>query len=496
MAEAGHPLCELCPLGGAVSVEPSLSAQPHPSPSSESATEGSTTSRGADATQPNPKETLNDTCKDHPMSCMNRDTDCSSVKADGQPFVSEICEPSRALGRPVSLVETSHHQDKMATSANESQTVQCIKPACLPVTRSHSDTLPLVKQEGAPQAPDICRLSCHGRDKTIQEANGSKLVGKQPMQLQRCNLVTTMSQGASSVDSRFLQQLQGHCVCSSTVPATSAKVEQDPKEQTHPLAPCDKALCYSYINHANFEDTFAAYCHPQPIPAPSQLMPRLTASEATAAPPPAATNHLTLPRLISSVSETGLDAKHVLRCCNLNCSWINSLPQPQRHFGEECCSSITSTTRDMGTMTTHKELRDVGVQTGESATPHVFPQVCLADENQGETSCSQTAKSSTDGSKKSGGATKSPVKEVKWDAEGMTWEVYGASVDPEELGLAIQKHLELQIKETASRAAKLSRQNTNTSRQSADTGCRRKRSRMMSSIRPPVCCARTTTAVD
>ncbi|CAF94536.1 unnamed protein product, partial [Tetraodon nigroviridis] len=41
----------------------------------------------------------------------------------------------------------------------------------------------------------------------------------------------------------------------------------------------------------------------------------------------------------------------------------------------------------------------------------------------------------------------SPVKEVKWDAEGMTWEVYGASVDPEELGLAIQRHLELQIRE-------------------------------------------------
>lgn len=87
------------------------------------------------------------------------------------------------------------------------------------------------------------------------------------------------------------------------------------------------------------------------------------------------------------------------------------------------------------------------------------------------------------------------MKEVKWDAEGMTWEVYGASVDPEELGLAIQKHLELQIKETANRAAKLSQQKPDPSRQVRNVGCLRKR-RTMGSIPTPACCSRSTAAVD
>lgn len=324
------------------------------------------------------------------------------------------------------------------------------------------------------------------------------LACKQPMQLQQCNIITTICRGPSSGEGG-VQQPQSRCVCISS-PKAAAKVE-GVEEKGRVSPQCDKALCYgSYIHHANFEDTFAAYCHPQPIPAPSQLLPRLVGVEPSCniqrvAAPPSAMNHLTLPRLISSVSETGLDAKHLLRCCDLNCSWIGTLPpgagpQSQKHFGlEECCSSpvghVRTTTRDMGTMTAHKELRDVGVQTGQTATPHVFPQICC-----------QTPNTNSGGGKKAGSASKSPVKEVKWDAEGMTWEVYGASVDPEELGLAIQRHLELQIKETASHAAKLSRQNTNTSRQSRNTGCQRKRSRMMGSIRTPACCARTTTAVD
>ncbi|KAM8881586.1 uncharacterized protein ACB058_001743 [Synchiropus picturatus] len=37
--------------------------------------------------------------------------------------------------------------------------------------------------------------------------------------------------------------------------------------------------------------------------------------------------------------------------------------------------------------------------------------------------------------------------EVAWDEQGMTWEVYGASVDLESLGAAIQSHLESKIRE-------------------------------------------------
>ncbi|NXN89471.1 GRIN1 protein, partial [Bombycilla garrulus] len=40
-----------------------------------------------------------------------------------------------------------------------------------------------------------------------------------------------------------------------------------------------------------------------------------------------------------------------------------------------------------------------------------------------------------------------PIREVSWDEKGMTWEVYGASMEVEVLGMAIQKHLEKQIEE-------------------------------------------------
>lgn len=39
------------------------------------------------------------------------------------------------------------------------------------------------------------------------------------------------------------------------------------------------------------------------------------------------------------------------------------------------------------------------------------------------------------------------VRDVVWDDQGMTWEVYGASLDPESLGIAIQNHLQRQIRE-------------------------------------------------
>lgn len=39
---------------------------------------------------------------------------------------------------------------------------------------------------------------------------------------------------------------------------------------------------------------------------------------------------------------------------------------------------------------------------------------------------------------------RSSMKQVQWDEEGVTWEIHGASVDPEVLSTAILKHLELQ----------------------------------------------------
>uniref|UniRef100_A0A3Q1IYJ0 G protein-regulated inducer of neurite outgrowth C-terminal domain-containing protein n=1 Tax=Anabas testudineus TaxID=64144 RepID=A0A3Q1IYJ0_ANATE len=424
MAEAGHPVSEPLTTHQTLSLELTLSAQ----------SLFDTSKSSAQAKQKEPKEAVIDIHKEHSASPPTKEINLSSVSVSegpGQqkPSPSEHCVPAKVSSRPCSLTEmhTPSHQHKIAASntPQAGRTVQSIKSAALPVHRSHSDASPLGKQVSPPHASDsqTCALACHRGDRSTQDAEShSMLACKQPMQLQQCNLVTTVCRGANSGEGGA-QQPQSRCVCSLS-PKVAVKVDLNPK--------CDKVLCYgSYIHHANFEDTFAAYCHPQPIPAPSQLLPRLAGVEPGCdmqrmAALPSASDHLTLPRLISSVSETGLDAKHLLHCCNLSCSLMNSLP---------------TGTRDMGTMTTHKELKDVGVQTGESEsiTPHVFPQICLAEDSRSK--------------KLVGGAPKSPVKEVKWDAEGMTWEVYGASVDPEELGLAIQRHLEMQIKETATSAS-------------------------------------------
>ncbi|KAK9542017.1 hypothetical protein VZT92_002020 [Zoarces viviparus] len=516
MAEAGRPVSEQLTLGDAASLDSTLSDQYL---FDTSKTQTITPSRLAggpgNTSQEEPKKAVREICKEHLATSTTRETNCSSLRVGGEPgdqerSQSECLVPSRASSHLHGLAEThtsTHHHGTVVNAIDDNpwagHTEQSMKPASLPVHRSHSDTFPLVQQGVAPQAPvsGTRAPAYYGGEKSSQQAKThSMLACKQPMPLQQCSIITTVCRGAISGEGGA-QQPHTRCVCVSS-PKAEPKVQS--VGEMGPLSPkCNKTLCYgSFNHHVNFEDTFAAYCHPQPIPAPSQLLHRPAGVEPDcdiqdAVAPPSATNHLILPRLISSVSETGLDAKHLLRCCNLNCSWISLLPpgagpQSQKHFScEECrispVSHFRTITREAGTMTAHKELRDVGVQTGHIVTPHVFPQICLVEESR--TSCSQTLK-------KPCGAPKSPVKEVKWDAEGMTWEVYGASVDPEELGVAIQKHLEVQIKETASQAAKLLCQDTNVSQQVGNAGCQSKRSRMMISIRTPACCTRSTTAVD
>ncbi|XP_073679565.1 uncharacterized protein gprin3a [Garra rufa] len=50
-----------------------------------------------------------------------------------------------------------------------------------------------------------------------------------------------------------------------------------------------------------------------------------------------------------------------------------------------------------------------------------------------------------------------PPQEIMWDEQGMTWEVYGASVDLESLGFAIQNHLQSKIREHERRIGSLRR---------------------------------------
>ncbi|KTG33219.1 hypothetical protein cypCar_00006917 [Cyprinus carpio] len=94
---------------------------------------------------------------------------------------------------------------------------------------------------------------------------------------------------------------------------------------------------------------------------------------------------------------------------------------------------------------------------------------------------------------------KTPVKEVEWDAEGMTWEVYGAAVDPEELGLAIQKHLELQIKETAAAAAVTAQKEDSTDNVSSlalQPRQRKKSEGIIRTLRSSACCSNASTVGD
>ncbi|KAL2780590.1 G protein-regulated inducer of neurite outgrowth 3 [Daubentonia madagascariensis] len=88
------------------------------------------------------------------------------------------------------------------------------------------------------------------------------------------------------------------------------------------------------------------------------------------------------------------------------------------------------------------------------------------------------------------------VKDVVWDEQGMTWEVYGASLDPESLGIAIQNHLQRQIREHE----KLIKTESGQTRRSisSDTSSNKKLKgrqhrvfqSMMQNFRRPNCCVR------
>ncbi|XP_069341611.1 G protein-regulated inducer of neurite outgrowth 3 [Eulemur rufifrons] len=88
------------------------------------------------------------------------------------------------------------------------------------------------------------------------------------------------------------------------------------------------------------------------------------------------------------------------------------------------------------------------------------------------------------------------VKDVVWDEQGMTWEVYGASLDPESLGIAIQNHLQRQIREHE----KLTKTQSGQSRRSisSDTSSHKKLKgrqhrvfqSMLQNFRRPNCCVR------
>ncbi|XP_016124795.1 G protein-regulated inducer of neurite outgrowth 3-like [Sinocyclocheilus grahami] len=90
--------------------------------------------------------------------------------------------------------------------------------------------------------------------------------------------------------------------------------------------------------------------------------------------------------------------------------------------------------------------------------------------------------------------SKKSVHDVMWDEQGMTWEVYGASVDLESLGFAIQSHLQCKIKE---HEKKIFTQTTLRKSLSSPPGKKNKRRQvnvnfrsMFQNVRRPNCCSR------
>ncbi|XP_069545405.1 G protein-regulated inducer of neurite outgrowth 3 [Brachyistius frenatus] len=98
---------------------------------------------------------------------------------------------------------------------------------------------------------------------------------------------------------------------------------------------------------------------------------------------------------------------------------------------------------------------------------------------------------------KSGKQKGKSVHDVVWDEQGMTWEVYGASVDPESLGFAIQSHLQCKIKEQERKLiAQTSIRKSISGADSPQHGKKNKRRQqnifrsMLQNVRRPNCCVR------
>lgn len=89
----------------------------------------------------------------------------------------------------------------------------------------------------------------------------------------------------------------------------------------------------------------------------------------------------------------------------------------------------------------------------------------------------------------------SPLPDVAWDEQGMTWEVYGATVDMESLGFAIQNHLQHKIQEQEQRIRHLRKSISLSEHSDGDKkGARKKKKKrnvFQSLFQRPTCCLKT-----
>ncbi|XP_006875973.1 PREDICTED: G protein-regulated inducer of neurite outgrowth 2-like [Chrysochloris asiatica] len=202
-----------------------------------------------------------------------------------------------------------------------------------------------------------------------------------------------------------------------------------------------------------------------------------------------ATELLMFPKLVASVSESGLQAQHGLK---LHCR-----PPGGLRGHSQCCahpwgpSGLTTEpdtkTKDMWTMTSASDLAPSSAQ---DAAVHTAPRaVCKAVATCHPLEASVALHMFPEGTVgPSLDEAASPVHNVRWDAEGMTWEVYGAAVDPEVLDVAIQKHLDMQFEQL---------QRAPTSKDSLSVEGRRGPLRaVMQSLWQPSCCGCSSAAPE
>lgn len=255
------------------------------------------------------------------------------------------------------------------------------------------------------------------------------------------------------------------------------------KGESHRLPACRSACVNNALNAGSFKNTYV-------VPCPGHLLP-LPACAGSSCLPERSLLHSPwhgFPPLVSSVSETGLNKRTVGHCdgsetCGKNISNFRLDQNRQSGFGHR-------TVKDACTMTLLKDSRNVGVQTMSKDSliaplSNAFPEISMTSRPGSNTHL--------DGEDVE---TRISVKEVEWDAEGMTWEVYGAAVDPEELGLAIQRHLELQIKETAAAAAQKKTTAENNGASMQQNNRQRKSESMVRLLCGPACCSRSTAVED
>ncbi|KAM9324992.1 G protein-regulated inducer of neurite outgrowth 2 [Gastrophryne carolinensis] len=255
------------------------------------------------------------------------------------------------------------------------------------------------------------------------------------------------------------------------------KAYENVSEVRHCLPPlnfhnsCSTECSKVHEPRAKVDDTIAAYCHPMPIPSlqfsagergllhtQSQLSSLLTISDTIA-----------FPKLVSSVSESGLDTKKLLRCGQLTFpQTLISGAEPDVDIsvmgnGDLLLKTLGSIHDGLEPPGMSAKMKDNWTMTSISfiSTDHKYLPSCkdaevqtvviMENKSVSPIPCLQATLNShlypQHGSTFNLQCPKSPIREVRWDNEGMTWEVYGAAMDPEVLGLAIQKHLDIQIEQ-------------------------------------------------